>query len=303
MRASAGTVNRVIQTNMIQSFPTEGVLRQEMIRVCQRLYQKNFVSASDGNLSARLSPNRLLITPSGFNKGDLQERWLLMVDMDGKLIRGSHGPRGEELKLTSELRMHLEVYRQRSDVNAVAHAHPPIATGFSLAGVSLSGCLLPEVVYTLGAIPTAAFAAPTTQEVPDSVRDLIRTFDALVLDRHGALTVGKDLWDAYYKLEKLEHTAQVMLTAYQLGGVREMTADQRRKVVEVGSALGIREEAMAVCKIDSSGRASCAIGKGSGDGTKGASCSSCSSGNQDNAGTKSSRDLVRKIIMQEIGMS
>ncbi len=157
--------------------------------MCQRLYQKNFVSASDGNLSVRMSNDRLLITPSGFSKGDIQERWLLVVDLDGKLVRGARGPKGEALRLTSEIRMHSEVYRQRPDVNAVVHAHPPVATGFSLAGVPLAGCLLPEVVFTLGAIPTTRFAAPTTEEVPESVSELIQTFDALVLDRHGALTV------------------------------------------------------------------------------------------------------------------
>jgi len=289
---------------MIQPIPTEGVLRQEMIRVCQRLYQKNFVSASDGNLSARLSSNRLLITPSGFSKGDLEARWLLIVDMDGKLLRGSRGPRGEELKLTSELRLHLEVYRQRPDVNAVLHAHPPVATGFSLAGVSLAGCLLPEVVYTLGTIPTTQFAAPTTEEVPDSVRELIQSFDALVLDRHGALTVGKDLWEAYYKLEKLEHTAQVMLTAYQLGGVREMTAKQRQKVVEVGSALGIRQEAMAACKVDSSGKAVCSIDKSNGNGSsRDDNCSSYNSNGSQSIDPAKARVTIRKIIMQELGMS
>jgi L-fuculose-phosphate aldolase len=289
---------------MMQPFPTEGILRQEMIRVCQRLYQKNFVSASDGNLSVRLSSNRLLITPSGFSKGDLEARWLLIVDMNGKLLRGSRGPRGEELKLTTELRLHLEVYRQRPDVNAVLHAHPPVATGFSLAGVSLAGCLLPEVVYTLGAIPTTRFAAPTTEEVPDSVRELIQSFDALVLDRHGALTVGKDLWEAYYKLEKLEHTALVMLTAYQLGGVREMTTEQRQKVVEVGGALGIREEAMAACKVDSSGKAVCSIDKGNGNGSScGEDCTSSNSNESHGTDPATARDTVRKIIMQEMGMS
>jgi len=284
------------------SNPTEGVLRHEMIKVCQRLYQKNFVSASDGNLSARLSQERLLITPSGFSKGDLRESYLIIVDMNGKVIRGARGPGGEILKVTSELKMHLEVYRQRQDVKAVVHAHPPIATGFSLAGVPMAKCLLPEVVYTLGAIPTTTFAAPTTEEVPESVRELIQTFDALILDRHGALTVGKDVWDAYYKLEKIEHTAQVMLTAYQLGSVRELTKEQRQKVIEVGYSLGIRPEAMAICKGGEDGTSSCSI----------SSDRKCCSGNSVSHGApevvcsipiankESERDTIRTALLEEI---
>ena len=286
----------------MQPYPTEGVLRHEMIRVCQRLYQKNFVSASDGNLSARLSPERLLITPSGFSKGDLRETYLIIVDMEGKVIRGARGPCGAMLKVTSELKMHLEVYRQRPDVKAVVHAHPPIATGFSLAGVPLAKCLLPEVVYTLGAIPTTRFAAPTTEEVPESVRELIQTFDALILDRHGALTVGKNVWDAYYKLEKIEHTALVMLTAYQLGSVRELTTEQRQKVIEVGNSLGIKPEAMAVCKVGENGTSLCSISsdikRSSGDSVSQGASEVMSSVPQ--ANKESERDTIRTAILEEI---
>jgi L-fuculose-phosphate aldolase len=206
------------------------------------------------------------------------------------------------LKVTSEIRLHLEVYRQRPDVNAVVHAHPPIATGFSLAGVPMAKCLLPEVVYSLGAIPTTRFAAPTTEEVPESVRELIRTFDAMVLDRHGALTVGKDLWDAYYKLEKLEHTATVMLTAYQLGGIRELSSEEREKVMAVGQSLGMRPEAMAICKGGEDGTSSCSISSGrrccAGDSVSHSTpevvCSIPS------VSKESERDNIRTAILEEI---
>jgi L-fuculose-phosphate aldolase len=246
-----------------------------------------------------MSNDRLLITPSGFSKGDIQDRWLLVVDMNGKPIRGARGPKGEELRLTSEIRMHTEVYRQRPDVNAVVHAHPPVATGFSLAGVPLAGCLLPEVVFTLGAIPTTKFAAPTTEDVPESVKELIQTFDALVLDRHGALTVGKDIWDAYFKLEKIEHTAVVMLTAHQLGGVRELSQEERQKVVEVGKSLGIRSEAMAVCKVDESGNSSCTCSDTN-------TCTPSPNSSEEKPETTldrsdfNSRTFIRQVIMEEL---
>ena len=135
--------------------------------------------------------------------------------------------------------MHLEAYRQRPDIGAVVHAHPPVATACTLAGVSLARCVLPEVVLTLVAIPTAGYATPSTDEVPDSIRDLIRDYDALLLERHGALTVGKDVFDAYFKLEKVEHTAEVTLAAMQLGGIRGLASEEVRKLESVRQSMGL----------------------------------------------------------------
>lgn len=191
---------------------TEHKLRQRLVRICRMLHQKNFIAAMDGNVSVKFGDG-LLTTPSGVNKGFLEEEHLLLVDWNGRVVEGEGQP-------TSELAMHLAVYRLRPEVEAVIHAHPPMATAFSIAGISLEDFVLPEVVMTLGVIPTAAYATPTTEEVPAAICDLIRNHDALILERHGALTVGQDLMEAYNKMEKLEHSALIIFAALQLGTVQ-----------------------------------------------------------------------------------
>jgi len=210
----------------------EAALREEVVRVCRLIWEKGFVAASDGNASVRLGQDRLLVTPSGFSKGFLSPSDIVVTDMEGKPIRSfSHD--SSKLKPSSEILLHLEVYRQRPDVQAVVHAHPPLAIAFTIAGISLAQCVLPEVVVNLGSIPTTAYATPSTPEGPQVIRDLIRDHDALILDRHGTVTVGKTLFEAYMKLEKIEHLAQVTLAARQLGRVGLLPQAEVRKLVEM----------------------------------------------------------------------
>ena len=140
---------------------------------------------------------------------------------------------------SSEIRMHLCAYEQRPDIVAVIHAHPPIATAFSIAGVSLAKCILPEVVFTMGIIPTTRYATPTTEEGPDVILDYIHDYDAFILDRHGTLTVGDSLESAYYKLEKIEHAANVTLMARQLGSVNLLNHDQINRLLKLREKFGI----------------------------------------------------------------
>jgi L-fuculose-phosphate aldolase len=209
---------------------TEHELRREMVRVARLIWEKGFVAATDGNLSARLSADRLLVTPSGESKGFLSADDLVVLRLDGKPISAY---RGRDQRPSSEIMMHLEVYRQRPDVNAVVHAHPPLATAFSISGMSLARCVIPEVIVTLGAIPTTGYATPGTDEVPESIQRAIRDYDAIILAHHGSLTVGKTLWEAYLRLEKVEHTAQITLTAHQLGQVHTLSADAVEKLTEL----------------------------------------------------------------------
>ncbi len=196
---------------------TENDLRQRIVEIGKLMRQKNFVAAGDGNISARLDRDRLLVTPSGFSKGFLDPEQLIVVDLQGEKTAPQFG-KWRDLKPSSEIRLHLECYRQRADVRAVIHAHPPHAIACTLAGVSLAKCVLPEVVYDLGTIPTAPYATPTSAEGPLAVRELIAKYDALMLDRHGSVTVGADLWEAYMRLERVEHSAQVTLAAQQALG-------------------------------------------------------------------------------------
>jgi L-fuculose-phosphate aldolase len=210
----------------------EHELRDEMVRVGRLLWERGYVAATDGNLSARLGPDRLLVTPSGVSKGFLGASELVVIRPDGTPW-GRSPYRGGGNKPSSEILMHLEVYRQRPDVNAVVHAHPPLATAFSIAGVSLARCVLPEVIVTMGGIPTADYATPGTPEVPESIRQAIRDYDAVILAHHGSLTVGDTLWEAYLRLEKVEHTAQITWAAQQLGRVQTLTPEAVAKLTEM----------------------------------------------------------------------
>ncbi len=202
-------------------------LRQRIIEIGKLMHRKNFVAAGDGNISARLDAERLLITPTGFSKGFLDPEQLLIVNLDGEKLAPQFG-KWRDLKPSTELFMHIECYRQRADVHAVIHAHPPMTIACTLAGVSLAKCVLPEVLYDLGTIPTTLYATPASPENPRVIREIIKSYDALVLTRHGTVTVGATVWDAYMKLERVEHSALVTITAQQaMGGtpVEPLDAD------------------------------------------------------------------------------
>ena len=219
-------------------FRAENELRQRIAEIGKLMHQKNFVAAGDGNISARLDRERLVVTPSGLSKGFLDPEQLIIVDLAGEKLAPTTG-KWRDLKPSSEIRIHLECYRQRADVGAVIHAHPPHAIACTLAGISLAKCVLPEVVYDLGSIPTAPYATPTSAEGPLAVRELVKKYDALMLDRHGSVTVGKDLWEAYMRLERVEHSAQVTLAAQQALGkpVAALPDDAIFKLAEMRRAI------------------------------------------------------------------
>lgn len=203
-----------------------------MLEVCRALYQRQLLAAMDGNVSVRLGQN-LLTTPSGVNKGFLREEEIITVDMMGKRLFGTGKP-------TTELLLHLEVYKTRPDVGAVIHAHPPIATAFTIAGLSLAEGILPEVVLSLGAIPTAPYATTGTPEMAAAVRDLLPYYDAILLEQHGALTLGHNLWEAYNRMEKVEHAAWTVYLARQLGQARPLSPTEVAKLTRLGIDKGYR---------------------------------------------------------------
>lgn len=208
-------------------------LRREVCEICRRCYERGWLSATDGNVSVKIGRDRLLATPSGLHKGFLKPNDLIIVDMTGKRVTGPHRP-------TTELAMHIACYQERPDVNAVVHMHPTYCIAFSVAGETLAQCLLPEIVFTFGIIPTAPYSAPTTNEVPAAIKKYIHDFDAMILDRHGSLTVGSDLMDAYNKLERMEHVAQITHAARQLGEVKPLTRQQIEQLQEIGDGLGLQ---------------------------------------------------------------
>ena len=228
---------------------TRDELREDICEVGRRLYRGGFIAAGEGNVSLRLSDTELMGTPAGTCKGYLSPEQISICDMDGKTLEGP--------KISTEIQMHLAVYRARPDVSAVVHAHPPKCTGFAVAGVPLNRAVLAEVVVTLGCIPLADYGTPSTRELADSVDRLIRTSDGLLLSNHGALTVGQDVYDAYYKMEVIEHFAEISLISRQLGGERLLPKrevsrllDLRKKVYQLdgppgGEACPLPAEAVA----------------------------------------------------------
>lgn len=198
--------------------------RQDLIEVGRRLDRKGFVAANDGNLSVRLGSGRVLVTASGTIKGHLSASDFVVVDLDGRVVEGAGRP-------STEIAMHLAIYRVRSDVRAVVHAHPPIATGFAVAGIPLALCVLPEIVLTLGSVPLATYAPPATEELARSIEPHLKHADAVLLRNHGAVTCGPDLFEAYYRMERVEHFAHILLVARLLGNVGVLTRDQVRALM------------------------------------------------------------------------
>lgn len=212
--------------------PTRTDIARHLVLICHRIYEKGFVTATDGNVSARLPNGTILITPSAVNKGRVTESDLVEVKADGTPLTLSRKP-------STELDMHLFIYRERSDVQAIVHAHPPYATGFATARIPLSECVFPEVVVGLGAIPLAQYATPSTREVADALAPFVKNADAILLANHGVVTYGKDLDDAYFKMEKVEHAAHSTFVARMLGGEQLLTAEEVKKLKAIsGGSYG-----------------------------------------------------------------
>jgi L-fuculose-phosphate aldolase len=221
----------------LQTELTEKQAREELVEVSGLCYSRGYISGTEGNFSIRLADNLILTTPAGTCKGRLRCEDLVLTDINGVSL--------SDAKPSTELKMHLVAYHCRPDVKAVVHAHPTVAVGFTVAGATLSQCVLPEVVCTLGHIPTAPYATPSTEEIPDSIRAYVEKYDAIMLDHHGALTLGKNIFDAYYKLETVEHFAQTMLVAHVLGGPKPLFASQVQKLIDVCSVYGLSKPANA----------------------------------------------------------
>ena len=210
----------------------EAQLRADICEVGRRLYARGYTASNDGNISVRLGPNRLLMTPTSVCKGFMTVDMMCITDLDGKKVAGERHP-------SSEMQMHLEVYRRRPDVQAVVHAHPPIATGFAVAGIPLDRAVLAEVVTTLGSVPIAEYATPSTKELPEAVSKYVQAHDGMLLANHGALTMGKDLFSAYYKMETIEHFAKISLVARLLGGERILSREEVLRLQDLRGHYGI----------------------------------------------------------------
>lgn len=230
-------------------YPQETQARLDIVEVGRRLWVQGFVASNDGNISLRLSPDYILTTPTGVSKGFMTPEMCVVTDLAGVKVRG-------ERNASSELKMHLEVYQQRPDVGAVVHAHPPTATGFAVAGVPLNRAVLAEVITTLGGIPIAPYATPSTAELPAAIRLYIGAHDGMLLANHGALAVAADLFGAYYRMETIEHFAKISLVARSLGRENLLSRDEVTRLQNLRGMYGISSPA-PVCAEDAAPGAAC----------------------------------------------
>src|SRR6476661_1544775 len=206
--------------------------RAEIVEAGRRMYSRGYVASNDGNISARLDDTRILTTPKSVSKGFMTPDMMVIVDYEGQKLTGDRDA-------SSELPMHLEIYRNRPDVNAVVHAHPPLATGFAVAGIPLTRAVLAEVVTTLGSIPIAEYGTPSTDELPAAVRKYIKAHDGMLLANHGAVTCGPNVMGAYYKMETIEHFAKISLVARLLGGENLISRDEVERLPGLRGTYGI----------------------------------------------------------------
>lgn len=204
----------------------ERILRQDLVRFGKMLHEQGFVAATDGNLSVRLDQRRILVTPTCFSKGMMRPEDMVIVDLHGKKLSGAYNP-------SSEIAMHLTIYRMRPDVGAIVHAHPCTATAFASAGIALDEPLCSEVVITLGSVPLAPYATTGSMELSDSLRPYIPFHDAILMANHGVVAYGEDLRRAYMRMEAVEHYAKIVLAVRQLGSARSLDSHELEKLVAV----------------------------------------------------------------------
>lgn len=212
----------------------ESAAKDLIIDIGKKLWTRGYVAANDGNISVRISENEMLITSSGVSKGYMSHDMIIRITIDGEVISP-----GNRYIPSSEFRMHALAYKERNDIKAVVHAHPPYSTAFAVAGIPLDKCILPEAILTLGPVHIAPYGTPSTMELPESIKEYIKESDAILLANHGALTLGADLLSAYLRMETLEHTAQISYLAINLGNLNVLTEGQIEKLMDIRSRMDI----------------------------------------------------------------
>ncbi|HXN46720.1 MAG TPA: class II aldolase/adducin family protein [Bryobacteraceae bacterium] len=209
---------------------------QDIVEVGRLMWQKGWVAAQDGNISVRLDDGRILCTPTGVSKGLMKPEDLIVCDAAGSKMEGATG-------CTTEIAMHVAIYRLRPDVRAVLHAHPPVATGFAVAGRPLNKALLPEAIIHLGTVPLAGYGLPGTTALTEPMLPLIPGHDALLMANHGAVAYGHDVYQAFFHMETVEHLARVTLVAELLGGAKALPRAEVAKLLDARARYGVQTPA------------------------------------------------------------
>ena len=232
---------------------SEYEIKKQICEIGKRIYDQGMVASNDGNISVKLNDNEFLCTPTGVSKGFMTPEYICKVDKDGKVLQANPG-----FKPSSEIKMHMRVYKERPDVKSVVHAHPLYATGFAIAGIPLTQPIMPEAVIALGCVPIAEYGTPSTEEIPDAVSKYVQHFDAVLLENHGALTFSDSLLSAYHKMESVEFYAKLLYISKQLGGPKELSEAQVQRLYEIRRQFGMTGKHPAnLCANAKNGKASC----------------------------------------------
>lgn len=209
-------------------------VREQICDVCHKIWQLGWVAANDGNVSVKLDDGTFLATPTGISKSFITPEKLVHIDENGEVLDGPEGA-----KPSSEIKMHLRCYKERDDIGAVVHAHPPTATGYAVAHLDMDRYTMIETVIAIGSIPVTPYGTPSTYEVPNAIAPYLQEHDVLLLENHGALTVGTDLINAYYRMETLELYAKISLTAHLLGGEKEISEKNINRLIGMRKGYGV----------------------------------------------------------------
>jgi len=235
--------------------------RELILDIGRRMYSRNYVAANDGNITCKTGPDTIWATPTGVSKGYMKQEELVKMSLDGKILQQG------ALKPSSEIKMHLRVYNENPKIQGVCHAHPPVATSFAIAGISLDKAIYPEALVNLGTVPVVHYETPGSQGIPDSVAPYCRDYNALLLANHGALAWGESLMDAWFRLESLEHYATILMyTGNIIGKANVLSCDQVQELVKIREKLGIQAGGLPPCcaakasnLADVGGCASCSV--------------------------------------------
>ncbi len=266
---------------------SEYEIKKQICDIGRRIYDKGMVASNDGNISVKLNDNEFLCTPTGVSKGFMTPEYICKVDKDGNVIQANKG-----FKPSSEIKMHMRVYKHRPDVQSVVHAHPMYATAFAIAGIPLTQPIMPEAVISLGCVPIAEYGTPSTNEIPDAVEKYLPYFDAVLLENHGALAYSDSLLNAYHKMESLEFYAKLLTISKQLGGPKELSREQVETLYGLRRQFGMTGKHPAnLCPNAKAGLPSC-------HSCKNTACGSASTSSCDNAGDDIVAQITKKVMEQ-----
>ena len=261
---------------------SEYEIKKQICEIGKRIYDRGMVAANYGNISVKVGPDEFLCTPTGVSKGFMTPEYICKVNSKGEVLQAYEG-----FRPSSEIKMHLRVYKERPDVMSVVHAHPMYATGFAIAGIPLTAPIMPEAVIALGCVPIAEYGTPSTEEIPDHVAKYLQHYDAVLLENHGARAYSDSLLNAYHQMESVEFYAQLMFISKLLGGPKELSEAQVKRLYEIRRQFGLKGKHPAdLCPNVAAGKPSCHT------------CGKCHSASSADSDSELIAEITKKVLAQ-----